>query len=100
MTSTIFDSKLLVDIESGRVLRADDRVFVSARNIDAHPFMTWLGGKVGTDERPDTVFAGPDAARRKLARSRGEGEEFLDAVEYEVHSVVAGIVELQKVEAV
>lgn len=91
MTSTIFDSKLLVDIESGRVLRADDRVYVSERNIDAHPFVARDGG---------IVFAGPDAARRKLARQRGEGESFLDAVEYEVHSEVAGLVELQKVEAV
>lgn len=93
MTDTIFDQKLLVDIDTGRVLRADGRVFLSARNIDAHPFMTFR-----MKDGEGTVFAGPDAKRRALARQRGEGEGALDAVEYEVRSIVAGIVELQKVE--
>lgn len=97
MTSTTFEGKLLVDIETGRVLRADDHLFVSARNIDAHPFMTWLDHRAsGTLEHADVVFAGPDAARRRLARKRGEGESHLDAVEYEVHSIIDGVVELQK----
>lgn len=98
MTTTEISGKLLVDIETGRVLRADDRVHVSARNIDAHPFMTWLDLVGPHAGRERVVFAGPDATRRRLARKRGEGETFLDAIEYEVMSIVDGTIELQKKE--
>lgn len=99
MTTTETSGKLLVDIETGRVLRADDRVFVSARNIDAHPFMAWLDLFTGwVNDGSPVVFAGPDATRRRLARKRGEGETFLDAIEYEVLSIVDGVIELQKKE--
>lgn len=81
MTATLNEGKLLVDYETGRVLRADDEVQVTLQFLDSHPFIACLA----RDNYDRTYFVGPDARRRALARSRGEGEKLLDAVEYEVH---------------
>lgn len=91
-TSTVnCEGKLLVDIETGRVLRADDEITVTERYLHSHPFIY----HVGLD---DTYFAGPDAQRRARARAAGEGELNLNAVEYTAVTRVAGAVTLQKVE--
>lgn len=79
--------QLLVDLETGRVLRGDDAPVVSQRWLDSHTFIEQEGG---------TVFAGPDARRAAAARRRGESTAHLDVYEYEVHSVIAGFVHLQR----
>lgn len=91
MTSTLNEGKLLVDYETGRVLRGDDEVIVSERFLDSHPFVArvYQGG---------VYFVGPDCKRRALARQRGSGEVGLYAVEYEVHATIAGMVTLRKKE--
>lgn len=90
MTQTL-TGKLLVDYENGRVLRSDDEVIVSERFLDSHPFVArvYQGG---------TFFVGPDCKRRALARQRQSGERGLDAVEYEVHAAIAGMLTLRKKE--
>lgn len=86
------EPKLLVDLETGRVLRGDEAPVVSRRYVDSHPFIELVEGS-----RADTLFVGPDARRRKLARQRGEGEATLDAWEYEIQAEVAGSLRLQRV---
>lgn len=78
MTTAETTRRLLVDYETGRILRPDDMVVASFRFLDTHPYIH----KSTRDDQPPTWFVGPDARRRALARSRGEGEEFLDAAEY------------------
>lgn len=70
--------RLLVDYETGRVLRPDDIVVASERFLETHPFIA----RSAREDQPPTWFVGPDARRRALARGRGEGEDFLDAVEF------------------
>ena len=86
------EPKLLVDLDTGRVLRGDDSPVVSERWLRAHPFIdTADGGR--------TYFAGPDATRAALASKRGEPIGHLDAWQYESTRQVAGAVHLQRVEA-
>lgn len=82
------EPKLLVDLEDGRVVRGDDAPVISRRYADAHPFI---------EEVPGSLFVGPDARRRKLARQRQEGERHLDAREYLIQAEVAGSLRLQRV---
>lgn len=86
--------RLLVDLESGRVLRSDDSVETTTRLIDVHPFMAQ--GYSVTNLRYE-VFAGPDCRRAVEAVSRGTLAEELDVVRYEVVADVAGLLTLQKV---
>ncbi len=72
------DGKLLVDIERGQVLRADDYVIVSERYLETHPFIR-RGG--------DVVIAGPTG-----------DDQILDQTHFEVVRDVAGFVHLQKIE--
>jgi len=85
---------LLVDYETGRVLRADDQATITQRVLDSHPFIESCGG---VDE-PIVVFAGPDARRAVDARRRGEPTTFHRVTEYEVHGELGGLLTLQKVE--
>lgn len=80
MTTSITTGKLLVDYETGRVLRADDETEVTPRFVESHPFIEHraIRGDI-------VIFAGPDARRRMAARVNGEGERHLDAVEYELN---------------
>lgn len=75
------EPKLLVCIESGRVLRGDDHPMISRRYADSHPFI---------EEVPGTIFAGPHARRAAECRRRGMSTRHLDVHEYEIHSEVAG----------
>lgn len=98
MTTAIEDpvhavGKLLVDEETGRVLRADDQLVVSRRYCETHSFIRIVDGP-----RIDTIFAGPDAGRRARARRSNEGEEGLDAVEFSLLREIGGTLHLQKVE--
>lgn len=88
------EGKLLVDIESGHVLRADDQVTCTERYLHSHPFIFHV--KVhGLEE---VYFAGPDAQRAARGRAAGEPTRFLHAIEYVVLSRIAGAVTLQRVE--
>lgn len=91
MTSTLNAGKLLVDYENGRVLRADDEVIVSERFLDSHPFAERA-------HHGAVFFVGPDSRRTALASMRGESYRSLDAVEYEVHASIAGMLTLRKKE--
>ena len=51
------DGKLLVDVETGRVLRCDDEVTVTLRYLESHPFIHEHFRTLGT------WLAGPDADR-------------------------------------
>lgn len=98
MTTAIEDplhveGKLLVDEESGRVLRADDFLVVSRRYCETHSFIRIVDGP-----RMDTLFAGPEAGRRARARRSAEGEAGLDAIEFAVLREIGGTLHLQKVE--
>lgn len=59
-------TKLLLDPETGRVLRCDDQVTISQRLLDSHPFI------VGTSA---VYFAGPDAPR--AARKITNGGDYV-----------------------
>lgn len=93
-TPTETSGKLLVDLETGRVLRADDQLVLTRRMAETHPFIetveTWEG---------DVLFAGPEAGRRAGARRRNEGEKHIDAIEFEIVAQVGDDLHLQKVEA-
>lgn len=91
MTTALNEGKLLVDYENGRVLRADDELIVSERVLDSHPF-------IETADGAKTFSVGPDARRHAVARRRSEGTAGLDAVEYEVHAAIAGMLTLRKKE--
>jgi len=92
---TLAEGKLLVDYENGRVLRADDEVIVSERFLDSHPF---AARPLEGCTQGDTVFVGPDAKRRALARQSGNGENGLDAVEYEISVRIAEMLTMRKKE--
>lgn len=83
------EPKLLVDLESGRVLRGDDSPIVSRRWADTHPFIVQQG---------QSLFVGPEAERRARARKHSEAERHFDAWEYEITDDVAGFLRLQRVE--
>lgn len=93
MNTATREGKLLVDLETGRVLRADDQVTCTEQYLNSHPFIFHI--VVG---ETDAYFAGPDAFRRAKARASGTGEGRLRATEYEALSRVDGNVSLQKVE--
>jgi hypothetical protein len=78
---------LLVDYETGRVLRADDEVVISEKVAFSHPFM-WQNGP--------TWFAGPEAKRAARAHAAGLSTRRLDTVEYEMTRNSAGSMTLQK----
>lgn len=80
-------SQLLVDIETGRVLRGDDHPSISRRYADSHPFI---------EEENGTLFAGPHARRAALCRRRGETIKHLDVYEYEIQDEVVGILRLNR----
>jgi hypothetical protein len=88
--------RLLVDLETGRVLRADDTVEITQRLIDTHPFMT--SGYSVTMLRHE-VFAGPDCAAAVQAIQHGQSVDPFAVVRYEVVANVAGLLTVQKVEA-
>lgn len=78
---------LLVDYETGRVLRADDEAVISEKVAFSHPFM-WQNGPMW--------FAGPEAKRAARAHAAGVSTRRLDAVEYEMTRNSAGSMTLQK----
>jgi len=79
--------KLLLDDETGRVLRADDTLVVSQRYLDTHPYVASSRGSA-------SYFIGPDApAEVRGVSNRG------DFLVFEPTQVVDGQVTLQKVEA-
>lgn len=88
-SNRLHHGKLLVDYEDGRVLRADDELIVSERVLDSHPFVETADGR-------QTFSVGPDARRHAIARARREGTTGLDAIEYEVHGSIAGLLTLRK----
>lgn len=88
------EGKLLVDYETGRVLRGDDEVVLSERVLLTHPFI-WHCNVTGADE---VYFAGPQAQHAARARAAASSTRNLDAVEYVVIRSEAGAVTLQKVE--
>lgn len=83
------EGKLLVDEETGSVLIADQFACVSRRYCETHSFIRIVPGT-------KTVFAGPDAQRRALARARNEGEAFLDAVELTIIREYAGMLQVAR----
>lgn len=89
MTHSVMEHKLLVDWETGRVLRGDDSPSISRRMTQNHPFI---------EVADDVLFVGPDARRRAIARQRGEGELGLGADEYEIRAEVDGVLQLQRVQ--
>lgn len=78
---------LLVDLETGRVLRGDDHPIISRRMADSHPFIV---------EESGSLFVGPDAERRARARKHAQGERNLDAIEYAISDEVAGALRLTR----
>lgn len=82
--------KLLVDIEFGTVLRADDRLRMTRRAIEAHPWMAIA--------QSGEVVAGPEYERAAERVDRGELVIDLAVVHYQVIGEVDGVLELQKVE--
>lgn len=88
------EGKLLVDYETGRVLRGDDEVVLTTKVLHTHPYI-WHCNVTGADE---VYFAGPQAQRAARSRAAAQPTRYLDAVEYAVVRSEAGIVTLQKVE--
>lgn len=85
------EPKLLVCIESGRVLRGDDHPIISIRWANSHPFIERAGR---------TLFAGPDAARAVRVTASGGSVRHLNVYEYEISDEVAGGLRLtRKVDA-
>lgn len=90
ITETInHEGRLLVDYETGRVLRGDDEVTLTERVLLTHPFI-WHCDEV--------YFAGPQGQFAARARAAGASTRHYDAVEYAVVRSEAGIITLQKVE--
>lgn len=88
---TNHEPKLLVDYETGRVLRGDVEPIVSRRWLDSHPFVAMAHRR--------TYFVGPEAVRAANALERGETTRHLDAWRFDVVREVAGAVHLQRVES-
>lgn len=84
---TNHEPKLLVDIDTGRVLRGDDHPIISRRYADSHPFIECTGR---------SLFAGPDAARAARTSRSGASVQHLDVYEYEIQDEVAGGLRLNR----
>ena len=83
--------KLLVDPETGRVLRADGEVMISRRALDSHPYICRI--YVGDDWH---YVAGPGAyAAKRTGHLNPSGND----VQYRVVEDVAGLFTIHKVAA-
>lgn len=83
--STTTVPKVLIDLETGRVLDGPPSAVTSRKYLESHPF-------VEISEDAGTLYAGPDA----LKAQRGETNDG-DYVEYVITREVDGFLHLERI---